>query len=174
MNSLGVELKAVIARHVASADQEQILAIASVLSAFADEPRREILASLAGARFEILDDEQVLDHELGLIWTRKDAADRTMTFKDAETHCAKLELAAARGWRLPTVRELLSLVNYERHNPSIDTSVFTDCKTGWYWTSTPWAESPSVYAWVVLFNNGNSYCLHRGSNGFVRAVRASQ
>jgi RNA-directed DNA polymerase len=38
--------------------------------------------------------------------------------------------------------------------------------------ASPWAGSPSDYAWIVNFNNGNANNNHRNNNAFVRAVRS--
>jgi hypothetical protein len=78
-----------------------------------------------------------------------------------------------KSWRLPTIRELLTLVDYERRDPAINTEFFA-CESGWYWTSTPWAGSPADCAWGVYFYYGGANYGRHDSYGFVRAVRASQ
>jgi hypothetical protein len=150
-----------------------VLTIASALCSDTAAPVGEPAAiSAAGSRFEKIDDEQVLDRTTGLIGTRANVG-KTMPFKDAAAACEQLELGGVKGWRLPTIRESLSLVDYARHDPAIDTNFFS-CDSGWYWTSTPYAGSPADCAWYVDFGSGSAYCGHRDNYGFVRAVRASQ
>jgi hypothetical protein len=125
-----------------------------------------------GPRFEV-DGDTVQDRSTGLVWSRENLAGGTMNWKAAKDACAKLTLGGHSDWRLPTVRELLTLVDYERHNPSIDTEAFR-CESNYYWTSTPAAFSPGDYAWVVGFDDGYALWGNQDFDYFVRAVRASQ
>jgi hypothetical protein len=70
-------------------------------------------------------------------------------------------------WRLPTIEELLTLVDYSKYSPaSFDTSTVND----WYWASTTSAYY-SDEAWVVGFDNGISRAYGRGNGAYVRFVR---
>ena len=113
---------------------------------------------------------QVLDKETNLIWA-KEASDDRKTFTEAKAYAESLKLAGA-FWRVPTITELLSLVDYERSDPAINTDFFT-CKSNWHWSSTVAAASPSVYAWYVRFAYGGSYCIYQLNGAFVRAVRSA-
>jgi len=116
----------------------------------------------------------VLDRETSLIWTRDDLPCGSVNWKAAKKACTDLTLAGAADWRLPTRKELLTLVDDTRHSPAIDTTFFPACKSDWYWTSTPAAYSPGDYAWFVDFLNGNSDWDSQRSGYHVRAVRSSQ
>lgn len=105
-----------------------------------------------------------------LMWHTATSADR-LKLKDAEAYCAALRTGGHTDWRLPTIQELLSLVDYTRHDPAIDTDKFPDTKSNWYWSSSPDASLPADDAWFVSFNGGHSYCGHRDLAAFVRAVR---
>lgn len=115
----------------------------------------------------------VLDRETQLIWSRETLPCGEVNWKKAQKACAELSLAGWTDWRLPTRKELLSLVDDTRHSPAIDTAYF-DCRSSWYWTSTPAALSPGVYAWCVYFSNGISGWDDQGGGDGVRAVRSSQ
>lgn len=115
----------------------------------------------------------VLDLETQLIWSRDTLPCGEVNWKKAKKACAELNLAGWTDWRLPTRKELLSLVDDTRHSPAIDTAFF-NCESSWYWTSTPAAYSPGVYAWFVGFGNGYSGWDGQDGGGRVRAVRASQ
>lgn len=118
------------------------------------------------ARFKKLKDGWVRDKLCGIEWGP--TSTRCMDWEDANKN------AADQGGRLPTVKELCSLIDYDKHNPAIDTNFFKDTKTDdWYWTGTQLA-SCSDDAWVVYFGNGGVGYGHKDNNNYVRPVRASQ
>jgi len=96
--------------------------------------------------------------------------DSRMTHADAEKACAELRLGGYDDWRLPTLQELQSIVDYNRCNPAIDTTLFPDTKAEVYWTASPVASRPGC-AWFVYFNYGYVCSTHRGDVAWVRAVR---
>jgi hypothetical protein len=116
----------------------------------------------------------VRDRTTGLTWSRANVSDKRLTHKQAIKACAALNLAGHADWRLPTIRELLTLVDYGRYGPAIDIDLFPECKPNWYWSDTPYAPSPGDFAWYVGFYLGIAGWYGRGGSGFVRAVRASQ
>lgn len=77
------------------------------------------------------------------------------------------------GWRLPTRRELLSIVHLGASNPAIDTAYFPNTVSGWYWSSDLNTTDPA-YAWVVLFFDGDTNAFDHGSDYRVRLVRSGQ
>ena len=117
-------------------------------------------------RFEKLEDGWVKDNLLGLDWGK--SSEKTMTWMEAK------EYATKEGGRLPEVNELHSLVDYSKHHPAIDKDFFSDIKTDdYYWSGTSLA-SYSDGAWVVGFFSGGVSNGYKGSNDYVRSVRASQ
>ena len=72
-------------------------------------------------------------------------------------------------WRLPTIKELLTLVDYSTHNPA---STF-DITSSLYWSSTIGASSTS-YAWNVCFSYGYTYHSYKTNALYVRCVRDSE
>ena len=74
------------------------------------------------------------------------------------------------GWRLPTIQELASLINYEKREPACD---LEDAISSRYWSSTTRA-STSSYVWVVDFNGGFQYYYFKTYNLYVRCVRAGR
>ena len=71
-------------------------------------------------------------------------------------------------WRLPTIEELLTLVNYEKRNPACDLA--DTISSSLYWSSTT-AVYYTDYAWDVHFYAGYSSDCTKTSNGCVRCVR---
>jgi len=61
----------------------------------------------------------------------------------------------ATNWRMPTVTELLSIVDNSRANPAIDVNFFPNSASS-YWSSSPQAfnNSTAFYAWGVNFSLG--------------------
>ena len=81
-------------------------------------------------------------------------------------------LCGFRDWRIPTVTELTSIVDYSNTTPSIATKYFPNTKSGWYWTSTT-ASYGSGSAWAVTFHHGQISDNARSKPYFVRLVRGN-
>ena len=70
-------------------------------------------------------------------------------------------------WRLPTIQELLSIVDYTKYNPATN---LEGIKSARYWSSSPYV-SDSLGAWAVSFCSGDSYHCHKNRSYYVRCVR---
>lgn len=128
------------------------------------------LATWAGApqgRYAISADT-VLDTKTMLTWQRNVPA-TIYTLANAATYCQNLNLSGT-GWRLPTVKELMSLVDARAHTPSIDTAAFPNTPLNYFWSSTIDAQNTSK-SWVVYFDGGYSNRPFTPNNGQVRCVR---
>lgn len=78
-------------------------------------------------------------------------------------------------WRVPTTRELRSLVNMDRSGPAIDTNYFPNTPAENFWSSSPSIIFSPNSAWNVNFNLGhqNSFAM-RTELGRVRLVRSDE
>lgn len=125
-------------------------------------------------RFVDNGDGTVTDSCTGLMWQEAtanipDDDDDRVTWTEALRYCENLEFAGHDDWRLPNVRELQSIVDYGRYQPSID-PVFSS-EPSFYWSSTSHAEAPDI-AWEVQFQYGFVYFSYKSVlNNCVRAVR---
>ena len=77
-------------------------------------------------------------------------------------------------WRVPSVKELASIVEYRCESPAINDSIFPDTDSALYWSSTPRRLIDSVF--VIDFGTGASTWNYKDVAGFeapVRLVRSS-
>ena len=73
-----------------------------------------------------------------LEWENHQEMPTGMSWDEAHGYVNQLNARAYAGhadWRLPTVRELVSLVDYTRHDPAIDPA-FEHTVSGYYWSSS--------------------------------------
>ncbi|MBC8232956.1 DUF1566 domain-containing protein [bacterium] len=59
----------------------------------------------------VMGGEAVLDKETGLTWAKDANLAGTKTWQTAINYCFNLSLGGRKGWRLPTIEELASLVD---------------------------------------------------------------
>jgi hypothetical protein len=78
-------------------------------------------------------------------------------------------------WRLPTKKELISLVDRSipYPGPTIDSDYFPNTRQTWFWSASPYAY-PSDYAWVVYFSSGDGGYGAKYYGYAVRLVRGGQ
>jgi len=76
-------------------------------------------------------------------------------------------------WRLPNIKELLSIVEEKCVSPAINTSIFPDGVASNFWSASANAY-PSDRAWSVYFGYGYADSYRKGNAFQVRLVRAGQ
>ena len=118
-------------------------------------------------RFAENNDGTVTDNLTGLIWTKDantpgtsscvSATDKT--WQQSLEHIDCLNSANYLGfndWRLPNRKELLSLVDFSKFNPSIsEGSPFVNVKSGGYWSSSSLSYNNNThFAWFIDMGNG--------------------
>jgi hypothetical protein len=109
----------------------------------------------------------------GLMWQRKEPA-QTYLWSDAQAYCENLALDGFDDWRMPTLIELESLVNYGDYYPSINVMQFPGSgPEDAYWASSL-EGVPEGRAWVVEFFYGNSVTVDTGFPQAVRCVRSTR
>lgn len=79
-------------------------------------------------------------------------------------------LCGFKDWRVPTLMELVTLTNYGRSDPAIDTDYFPHMLKAHYWTSTPSADVPET-GWTLLLQFGETISLRYTDNKPVILVR---
>ena len=101
------------------------------------------------------DEKIVFDENLKLEWQQK-IPEGSFDWQSAANHCEK-EYAGSYGWRLPTPKELLSIVDNGRYDPAINTDLFPGTNDEWFWTSADFvstAETDKDKKWFVRFDKG--------------------
>lgn len=112
-------------------------------------------------------DGTVLDKVTGLIWQQAVAADRKYDLDGATKHCSALSLAGHKDWRVPTLIELISVMDHTAV-PTIDSTFFPLAPAGVFWSSTPFDGFSGMAA---DFYYGDAAYMSRTSAAFVRCVR---
>ena len=110
----------------------------------------------------------VYDTKTKLTWQQAVPSTK-YAWADAKTYCSGLSLAGT-GWRLPTVKELQTIVDESRRSPSIDPTAFPSTPSDYFWSSSPFADSSSA-AWLVHFDYGHTSSPAVSSTYNVRCVR---
>ena len=123
-------------------------------------------------RFKAAGDGTVKDLSTGLTWQQGESL--PLNWQKALAHCENLELGEFDDWRLPTVKELSSLVDENRINPALNPKYFPGARAMPYWTGTTLNNHPA-FAWYVKFDNGLEYPGgYKGRKYLVRAVRGGK
>jgi len=134
----------------------------------------------------------ITDKVTRLIWEKKSDddsihdKDTTYTWDNAfAVHVAGLNtgnFAGHHDWRVPNVKELQSIIDYENSNPAVDPAFNNNCSGGCtvltcsctraseYWSSSTSALSPAS-TWLVDFEDAFVFFDGKSSPFFVRAVR---
>lgn len=119
------------------------------------------------------------DNHTNLIWSLQTV--NSITWNNATstaggspiaTHNSANRCGLATGWRVPTRRELLSIVHYGVTIPAIDVNYFPGTAVDFYWANDSFASVPAI-AWTVDFADGNANgTFFKTSPFFVRLVRS--
>ena len=158
------------------------LAIASSLPA-----EQVITTSIANewpnGRYEFHGDGTVTDMRTGLMWLQcslgQDPTNNcsgsasTHTWQEALEDAESYVLDIYTDWRLPNIKELDSLAALDRYNPAINSTVFPNTPSSWYWSASPYAYG-SNDAWRLGFYDGDDGSNYRSNNYHVRLVRSGQ
>jgi hypothetical protein len=112
----------------------------------------------------------VLDRETGLVW-EKSPATTTHTWISARFQCTSRVVGGRKGWRLPSVHELASLLDPSVPFPGPVLPAghpFTNVQSSPYWSATTNADFTSD-AWEVGFGSGNTSDAPKNTPDFARA-----
>jgi hypothetical protein len=118
----------------------------------------------------------VLDNKTGLTWQQAVPSGKytwgsASASGTAQYYCANLSLDGG-GWRLPTMKELTTIVDYSvaSPGPTIDANAFPSTPASFFWSSNPLVGA-SGFAWQVDFSYGETGNGNVSAMGAVRCVR---
>jgi len=111
----------------------------------------------------------VQDNKTKLTWQQV-VPSGTYTWAAAKSYCVGLGATLGGTWRLPTVRELVSIVDHSRSQPAIEQTAFPNTPNEGFWSSTPYIGI-SNYAFNVSFYTGDSLAADATTPLRVRCVR---
>jgi hypothetical protein len=138
------------------------------------------------------DNGTVTDNLTGLIWLRKADYFGMHTWANALSRCNSLASGAgaladgsvAGDWRLPNVKELLSLVHHGVYNPAVPNTAgtgkctyddpFRGVASNKYWTSHSSLVIPDTSAWFVNMYGGGAAGAAKTTFYYVWPVRGGQ
>jgi YVTN family beta-propeller protein/parallel beta-helix repeat protein len=128
----------------------------------------------------------VTDNNTGLVWQKQDDGSGYNWFRASGTYdaarnpgtidvCGSLVLGGASDWRLPTRKELMSLVDYaiQGPGPALNETYFPGAGQSSYWSITTATFAPDS-AGVVDFGSGSLSLTSKASPAYVRCVRGVQ
>jgi len=117
-------------------------------------------------------DGMVTDDVTGLVWQK--VVSPTIYIQSAGfAYCAGLSLGGYADWRVPSIVELMSIVDPGQFSSSIDNAIFPDTPSSFFWTSTPSAGANGE-AWSVVFDVGAPQYAGVLESGYVRCVRTGK
>ncbi len=144
---------------------------------------RALPAPAFDRRIPALNEPVVRDSSTGLMWQGcsggqsgeacEGDAENFGSWEQALEHCNTSDWGGHSDWRLPSIKELQSIVDYGRYSPSIDSVNFPNTMVDdLYWSSTTKAGEP-YKAWAIEYDVGKVQALVKEqSMALVRCTRA--
>jgi len=124
-------------------------------------------------RFTVLaafNNAAVRDNETGLVWEKSITAGQGVTWAQASYACINKNVGSRKAWRLPSIAELLSLVDQTQNSPALPTDhPFTGLQEI-YWSATTIQDLPT-FVWGVYINSGITTTIDKSSTVSAWCVR---
>lgn len=135
----------------------------------------------------VFDEEQgiVTDTSTGLMWSMCNLGESwneslktcSGSASDAQwqnslQQASQTEIAGFSDWRLPNLKELMSIIERQCAAPAANLDLFPTMKAEDYWTSTPvFNQNSANYVWAVQFDEGSNFENKKSSTALTRLVR---
>ncbi|PTL37069.1 hypothetical protein CLG94_00625 [Candidatus Methylomirabilis limnetica] len=121
----------------------------------------------------------VLDWETGLVWEQSPENSKSnptfvQNWHNAQASCNFRTVGGRKGWRLPTIQELASLVDPTQSSPALPRGhPFSNVHSSPYWSATT-NTIDSSFAWDLDLDSGNVFNLGKTAVIHVWCVRGGQ
>lgn len=117
--------------------------------------------------------ELIHDTSNSLLWQDNvDSKELQITYYEAQEYCSTLVVGVQKDFRLPTLRELLTLVDYNRFKPAIIEG-FTSVANEIYWSTTPFVDDADK-VWAVNFRDAKTDIIAKTYDRRVRCVKSTK
>ena len=85
----------------------------------------------------------IVDNNLGMMWQRNIPQAEVLPVGSVISYCENLVYGGYNDWKLPTEEEFITIADFGRYSPGIDTEYFPDA--GSFWTSTNYTTYEDSY-----------------------------
>ena len=128
-----------------------------------------ILSQLSSADYVNNGDGTITNEITQTIWQdQSHTIDTQDTWNSAINYCEALVIGTNSNWRLPTINELISFIDYTNYNPTINDAFQYKSSADGYWSST--TAQTKTEAWFVDFEEGDTGSVDKASSLYIRCV----
>ncbi len=100
--------------------------------------------------------EIVFDYKNNIVWQDNLVEDKHFTFNEAQEYCNNLELNNYKDWRIPSIKELESIIDYNKNTPAIK-GVFKNTLTYMKIVTNENSVNPFPFYWSSTYSHAIDY-----------------
>lgn len=124
--------------------------------------------------FSFAEITMIKDTSTRLLWEdTPHVREAKITQPRARSYCSELRLGDFQDWRLPTIQELLTIIDYRRTSPALMKAFNYVEDESFYWSQTVVADESDAF-WGVNFKRGASSKASEYYDRYVRCVRSTK
>ncbi len=130
-----------------------------------------VFAIYANGNFINKSENIIQDNKTNFLWQDTNEVKTVKRdFNEAISYCKNLELDGIKGWELPNLKQLFTIVNTKEYNPTIY-SEFKNIVPDTYWSRKLFARGESKDAYTITFKTGSLFRRNIDDKFFVRCVK---
>ncbi len=120
---------------------------------------------------QIFAGQTIYDKTTSLVWQdSKDNTKLSITYPQAQEYCSKLVIGKYSDFRIPTMDELQTIIDYKNYDPAIIKG-FEYVSNEAYWTTTPFADDEKI-VWLIHFKKGERTVKDKHYDRYIRCVQS--